>query len=70
MVSYQRGYRRILREGFSFHGDVSIIDKPSDFAILFDNNGSERDKHSGGTSASHDWGHSNSSPFTLSSYQN
>ncbi len=29
MLSYQRGYRRILREGFSFHGDVSTMEKSS-----------------------------------------
>ncbi len=27
ITSYQRGYRQILREGFSFHGDVAIREK-------------------------------------------
>jgi transposase len=27
MISYQRGYRRILREGFSFHEGASIMEK-------------------------------------------
>src|SRR5690606_40684329 len=28
MLSYQGGYRRILREGFLFHGDMPIMAKP------------------------------------------